>query len=130
MASSPYRNLYHRLVAGTHEPENAQACWVWSRKRGMGGYARLQVYVPGVGECVTLMAHIALWVWLEAVPSSVDEFYLAYLEFTNSGLELDHTCVCTPCINPDHLDPVTPSVNNIRKFERRGRGQVQEARQR
>ncbi len=116
---SPYASLYCRLVANTHEPANEQACWYWSRKTGKGAYPRFQVYVPGVGDCVTLMAHIALWVWLEAQPESVDDFYLAYLEFVNSGLELDHRCVQPPCINPDHLQPVTPSMNNVLKFERR-----------
>ena len=117
---SPYISLYHRLVSNIHEPENEQACWVWSRKRGMGGYARFQLYVPGMGGCVTLMAHIALYVWMEARPDSTDEFYRCYREFIASGLELDHLCVCPPCINPDHTEPVTPSVNNVRKFERRG----------
>lgn len=65
------------------------------------------------------MAHISLWVWLEAQPESTNDFYLAYLEFVSSGLELDHCCVQPPCINPDHLQPVTPSQNNVLKFQRR-----------
>jgi hypothetical protein len=116
---SPYDSLYCRLVANTHEPANEQACWYWSAKLGQGNYARFQLYVPGLKEKVTLMAHIALWVWLEAQVRAIDDFYLAYLEFVNSGLEIDHTCVQPPCINPDHLQPVTPSQNNVLKFERR-----------
>jgi hypothetical protein len=112
---SPYANLYCRLVANIYEPDNEQSCWIWKAKYGKGFYARVNVYVPGLGEVITLMAHIALWVWLQVSPRSVDEFYLAYLEFTNSGLELDHLCRVTPCIHPDHVEPVTPSVNCQRR---------------
>jgi hypothetical protein len=115
VSRSPYTNLYGRLVANTAEPTNAQACWLWSGRLSNGAYGRVNVYVWGLGDSVSLMAHIALWVWLHALPENIDDFYLAYLEFTNSGLELDHTCVMPPCCNPDHLDPVTPSENNLRK---------------
>lgn len=32
------------------------------------------------------------------------------------GLHLDHLCRNTRCVNPDHLEPVTPKVNNSRGF--------------
>lgn len=32
------------------------------------------------------------------------------------GLHLDHLCRNTRCVNPDHLEPVTPRVNNLRSF--------------
>lgn len=35
--------------------------------------------------------------------------------------ELDHLCENRPCCNPNHMDPVTPKVNSIRKFRRRKR---------
>lgn len=115
---SPYANLYHRLVANTAEPVNAQACWVWTGKRGGGGYARFNLWVPGLGTEITLMAHIALWIWLETSPAGIDEFYLFYVEFVISGLELDHGCVWPDCISPDHLSPVTPSENNLLRVAR------------
>lgn len=121
-AISPYFNLYERIVSNTAEPINAQSCWVWTGKRGKGGYARLNLWIPGLGESVTLMAHIAIWVWVEARPESVDEFYLCYQEFLASGLELDHCCVFTDCVFIDHLQPVTPSQNNVLKFQRRAYG--------
>jgi hypothetical protein len=31
-----------------------------------------------------------------------------------AGLELDHLCRVTLCVNPWHLDPVTPKVNILR----------------
>ena len=115
---SPYANLYQRLVANTAEPINERSCWVWCGKRSSNGYPRFNLYVPGLLTETTLMAHIALFVWLEAQPDSIDEFYLFYIEFAASGLELDHLCVERDCISPDHVEPVTVSENNLRKHER------------
>lgn len=33
--------------------------------------------------------------------------------------ELDHLCEVRQCCNPEHLEPVTPKKNSIRKFRRR-----------
>lgn len=33
-----------------------------------------------------------------------------------SGLQIDHLCRNRACVNPDHLDPVTPRVNTMRGF--------------
>lgn len=35
--------------------------------------------------------------------------------------QLDHLCEVRQCCNPEHLDPVTPSVNCKRKYRRRKR---------
>ena len=36
------------------------------------------------------------------------------------GLHLDHLCRTPLCVNPDHLEPVTPAENTRRSFEARG----------
>ncbi|WP_372453667.1 HNH endonuclease [Mycolicibacterium goodii] len=33
-----------------------------------------------------------------------------------SAQQLDHTCRNTSCVNPDHLEPVTPKVNTQRSI--------------
>ena len=33
-----------------------------------------------------------------------------------TGLELDHLCRNPPCCNPDHLEPVTHTINVLRGF--------------
>ncbi|UYL87860.1 HNH endonuclease [Gordonia phage Malisha] len=33
-----------------------------------------------------------------------------------NDLQLDHLCRVRACVNPDHLDPVTPRVNTLRSF--------------
>lgn len=116
--NSPYRDLFHRLTSNTHEPKNDRACWQWKRRTDRWGYARLEVYIPGLGCNKTLMAHIVAFVWVEAGCASPDEMYLAYIEFIASGLELDHTCENETCINVDHLDPCTPKENCQRRNAR------------
>jgi hypothetical protein len=113
-----YTNLFERLVSNTHEPENDQACWFWKCKVDRHCYGRINVYVKGLGTETTLQAHVALWVWLHAEPADTDELWLYYQEFVASGLELDHLCTVRYCVNPDHLEPVTKSVNNLRKYAR------------
>lgn len=36
-----------------------------------------------------------------------------------AGLQLDHLCRTRHCVNPDHLEPVTPSENIRRSFAAR-----------
>jgi hypothetical protein len=64
---------------------------------------------------VTLYAHVLMFVHLESGARGGDALYLAYLEFKSSGLEVDHLCHNPECINPDHLDAVTPKENRRRR---------------
>lgn len=38
------------------------------------------------------------------------------------GLHLDHLCRNPPCVNPDHLEPVTPKENTMRGYGAATRG--------
>jgi hypothetical protein len=114
-----YPNLYQRLLANTEEPEHDSGCWPWLGKRDRGHYPRVNVWVPGLQRRVTLQAHIALWVWLQAERESIDEFYLQYRTLTDSGLQLDHLCVTATCVCPDHVDLCTPVENIRRRDDRR-----------
>ena len=114
-----YPNLWARMIANTAEPENEQACWPWIAQRDRWGYGRLNVYVPGLGDSVKLMAHLCAWLCLHAGCRSADELYLAYVELQASGLEIDHRCVNPPCCNPDHHLPMTPRENYMLRSLRR-----------
>lgn len=119
MPRSPYPDLWARMMANSTEPALLTSCWIWTAKRDRWGYGRINVYVPGLGRVVILMAHIAAWVWLEAECQTADELYLAYIELQASGLELDHRCTTPPCIFPDHLLPMTGAENCQLRNQRR-----------
>ena len=71
-------------------------CWLWTGNvRGRYGIC----YVPGVQS--TAVAHRVAYV-------------LAGREIP-AGLQLDHLCRNTLCVNPDHLEPVTLDENMRRR---------------
>lgn len=118
MPRSPYADLWERLITNTHEPENDQACWIWNGGNTCRyGYGRLNVYCAG--RTHTISAHVAAHVWVKNSPATVDEFMTAYRAFRASRLELDHLCVESGCINPDHTEPVTQLENTRRRDARR-----------
>ena len=68
-------------------------CWEWTKNIDLWGYGKFRAK----------MAH-----------------RLSYETFVGpipDGLVIDHLCSNPPCVNPDHLEPVTVAENN-----RRGRG--------
>lgn len=71
-------------------------CWIWRGALDQCGYGRFDS-----GKS----AH--RWV------------YTHFVEPIPEGLTLDHLCFGTACVNPDHLEPVTRTVNNLRSWERR-----------
>jgi HNH endonuclease len=67
-------------------------CWVWQRSVQKGrGYGKITV------GSKKLFAHRVVW---ERHKGPIPE-----------GLELDHLCRNPPCVNPDHLEPVTHAIN-------------------
>jgi len=69
-------------------------CWNWARALSEGGYGKHWV------DGKTVVAH--RWMYEETV-GPIPE-----------GLHLDHLCRNRPCINPQHLEPVTPTINKRR----------------
>ncbi len=78
-------------------------CWEWTSAKGDGGYGLIGRGVRGAGS---MAAHRAVWQLLVGL--------------IPEGLELDHLCRNHPCVNPDHLEPVTPAVNQRRGFSPAG----------
>jgi hypothetical protein len=66
-------------------------CWIWQGAKTRNGYG-----VTTVSGTSTL-AHRA--------------FYMMFVGPIPPGLQLDHLCQVRPCVNPEHLEPVTATVN-------------------
>lgn len=69
-------------------------CWEWTGSRTSGGYGLFSL-----GD-VRVYAH--RWSYEHHKGPIPD------------GFEVDHLCRNTPCANPEHLEAVTPRVNNLR----------------
>jgi hypothetical protein len=76
-----------------HRPE-LSACWVWTKVKSRAGYGFFRL-----GD-KQRYAHCVAFEWAHGpVPA---------------GLELDHLCRNTSCVNPSHLEPVTGAENKRR----------------
>lgn len=75
-------------------------CWMWTGSRLPAGYGRARTRLPVSPHSSTELAHRIAW------------------ELTNGpipdALPLDHLCRNPPCVNPEHLEPVTPLENTRR----------------
>lgn len=69
-------------------------CWIWQRARNSDGYGNLRI------RGTSYQAHV---VYFERLHGAVPK-----------GMELDHLCRQRCCVNPDHLEVVTPTVNSQR----------------
>lgn len=74
-------------------------CWLWGRST-RDGYGRAAL----AGR--TYQAHRIS--------------YEAFVGPIPDGLEIDHLCCVTNCVNPEHLEAVSREENHLRKVVRRG----------
>jgi hypothetical protein len=76
----------------------ANGCWEWTAKINSFGYG---VFTPLLdGGKTSVMAHrFAYELLIGPIPA---------------GYQLDHLCRNRRCVNPNHLDPVSPALNNAR----------------
>lgn len=72
-------------------------CWVWLSGKSDSGYGTF--WVGGRGGRKVQAHRFAYELTVGPIPD---------------GLQIDHLCKTRDCVNPAHLEPVTPAVNNER----------------
>jgi hypothetical protein len=95
-----------RFMMKVKVPGPLDGCWLWQAGKTKSGYG---MFGGGYAGKVTT-AH--RWIYRRVVGPIPD------------GMVIDHLCRNKSCVNPDHLEPVTHSVNLLRghaalRFERR-----------
>lgn len=73
-------------------------CWIWQRSVDSWGYGRIG-------------SKLAHRVYFEAAFGSIPD-----------GLQLHHTCGVRNCVNPDHLESITPTEHSILSNRKRWHG--------
>lgn len=82
-----------RLLSNIRVLDNG--CWQWVGRKNLRGYGM----IPHKGR--TRPAHRAVY-----------EFFNHCV--VPKHLQMDHLCRVPSCVNPDHLEPVTPRENTLR----------------
>lgn len=71
-------------------------CWEWTAYKAPNGYGQFRINSP------RKMEYAHRYAWAELVGP------------IPAGLELDHLCRVRHCVNPDHLEVVSPQTNTLR----------------
>lgn len=82
-------------------PEPNSGCWLWDGQVNHAGYGQFHVKTED-GKLVTRRAHRFSYEMVHGGGSIPD------------GYHIDHLCSVRCCVNPDHLEPVTPRENVLR----------------
>lgn len=85
-------NSVERMLC--NDVEKISTCWLWRGPLQTNGYGKATVLKR------SLLAHRV--------------FYEHFKGAIPEGFHVDHLCKTRRCVNPDHLDAVTPAVNNSR----------------
>lgn len=96
-----YLPYHHHKAKGPHYLIDEQTgCWVWQRYVNEKGYGKIQA------DGRSRIAH--------------RYFYELHKGPIPAGMHLDHLCRNPSCVNPEHLEPVTPQENTARGIEHNG----------
>jgi hypothetical protein len=80
-----------------------ETCWIWTGNTDSLGYGRISA--GGKYGPIKLVHRVAYEMVVGPIPE---------------GCHLDHLCQNTSCVNPAHLEAITPGEHVDRSFKRRG----------
>lgn len=89
--AEPLENRYSVEDRGYDTP-----CWIWQRAATPKGYGT--IWDPATQKLVRAPRY----------------FYERFVGPIPEGAQIDHLCRQPPCVNPEHLEPVTQAVNQQR----------------
>lgn len=101
VSTTPWQYILDRIAL--EDRGFGSPCWIWQKSLNEKGYARARIPVLGRDY---IHRHT---------------YRLSGREIP-SGHHIDHLCRVTSCVNPDHLDVVTPQENSLRTTGLRPKG--------
>jgi hypothetical protein len=96
-----YSKLHQAFERFAQQVEVTNTCWVWRGERNFTPASYPQ-FNDERGRTVSVHQFI----------------YAFFCGSVSRGLELDHICENKSCVNPRHLEPVTPYQNKARHWQR------------
>ncbi len=93
-------NLKERFFSRV-DRNGINGCWIWTGRLDRYGYGRMRADKDN-----TTAHRVSYEIHKGPIPE---------------GLQIDHLCCVRKCVNPDHLEAVTASVNGLRAQARLGR---------
>lgn len=78
-----------------------EGCWLWVGATLPGGYGVFPIRHPDGGRRNIFVHRYAYQQLVQPIPD---------------GLHIDHLCRVRNCVNPSHLEPVSPRENTMRGF--------------
>ncbi len=105
-----YDSLFERLVANSAVPDDqleSTGCWLWLGTKDRKGYGLVSVRVPGKKSPVGRRAHRLMKEIMLGRPLDPNDE------------TVEHLCLATSCINPDHTILLTRAENTADMQRRR-----------